>query len=287
MRTGAVEWHLVSDGTFRLDGGAMFGVVPKPLWERVAPPDERNRIRLGLNALLIRTAGRTILVDSGIGRKEKGRFRDVYGVGDETNLVDSLAALDVSPEDVDLLVYTHLHFDHAGGVTRLDEDGRAVPVFPRARHLVQQAELRDAEHPTDRSRASYLPDNWVPVREAGLLDVVDGEIEITPGVSSVLMKGHIRCLSGILIESDGARAFYPSDTIPTSAHVPVPWVMAYDLYPLDTVASKETLLPQVVDEEWTVIFEHDPEVGAAKIHRAGKGFELERIAPAPTSGAGP
>jgi glyoxylase-like metal-dependent hydrolase (beta-lactamase superfamily II) len=285
MRTGAVEWHLVSDGTFRLDGGAMFGVVPKPLWERVAPPDERNRIRLGLHPLLIRTAGQTILVDAGLGRKEKGRFRDVYGVGDEVGLVDSLAALGVSPEDVDVFVYTHLHFDHAGGVTRLDQEGRAVPVFPRARHLLQRAELEDAEHPTDRSRASYFPDNWVPVREAGLLEIVDGETEIAPGVRSVLMKGHIRCLSGVLIESGNERALYPSDTIPTSAHVPVPWVMAYDLYPLDTVACKEALLPRAIDEEWTVIFEHDPEVGAAKIRRAGKGFELERVAAAPAGGS--
>jgi len=284
VRTGSVEWDLVSDGTFRLDGGAMFGVVPRPLWARGAVPDDRNRITLGLHPLLIRAGGKTILVDAGIGRKEGGKFPEIFAVGDETNVVRSLAARGVSPEDVDVLLYTHLHFDHAGGATRLGEDGRAVPVFPHARHVVQRAELEDAESPTDRSRASYLPDNWVPVRDAGLLDIVDGETEIAPGVRTVLMKGHVRSLTGILIEDGDERVFYPSDNMPTSHHVPVPWVMAYDLYPLDTVACKESFLPKAIDEEWTVVFEHDPTVGAVKIRRDGKGYGLETVLPAPPRG---
>lgn len=281
MRTGDVEWHLVSDGTFRLDGGAMFGVVPKPLWARKAPPDDANRIRLGLNPLLIRTAGHTILVDAGIGRKEGGRFPEIFAVGGEIDIVSSLGAHGVTPADVDIVVYTHLHFDHAGGGTHRDESGRVVPVFPNARHIVQRAELEDAESPTDRSRASYLPENWEPIREAGLLDVVEGEVELVSGVRTVVMKGHVRALTGISIDSGGKKAFYPTDNMPTAAHVPGPWLMGYDLYPLDTLACKESLLPQAIDEEWVMIFEHDPDVGAVRIVRDGKSYGLEEVAPAP------
>ena len=282
MKTGSLQWDLVSDGTLGLDGGAMFGVVPKPLWEKKFAPDDRNRIRLGLNALLVRTEGRVILVDTGVGRKEPGKFRDLYAVGGERSLVDSLAELGVTPADVDTVVYTHLHFDHAGGGTRLEGD-RAVPVFPNARHIVQRAELEDAQSATVRSQASYLPPNWEPIREAGLLDVVEGEIEVVPGVSTFVRQGHVRALTGIRLESEGEVAIYPSDNLPTSAHVPVPWVMAYDLYPLHTVAAKEALLPEAVEHGWTIIFEHDPRIGAGRIHRDGKRLEVESLLEAPTA----
>jgi glyoxylase-like metal-dependent hydrolase (beta-lactamase superfamily II) len=281
MRIGAIDVDLLCDGTFRLDGGAMFGVVPKPLWEKKAPPDSLNRILLGLHPLLIRTPGRVILVDTGIGRKEKEKFREIFAVGGETDIVSSLARFGLAPEDVDTVVCTHLHFDHAGGGTRLDAGGQPVPTFPRARHLLQRAELEDAEHPSLRARASYFPENWEPLRAARLLDIVDGEFEVAPGVRTLVMKGHIRAQMGVVIESGGARAIYPCDMIPTSAHVPIPWVMGYDLYPLDTVAFKEAWIPRIADEEWIVFFEHDPEVGAAKIHRNGKEWRIEEILPAP------
>ena len=284
MKVGALEWHLVSDGTFRLDGGAMFGVVPKPLWERKSAPDERNRITLGTNCLLIRTGGRIVLVDGGLGRKEAAKFRDIFGFGEETDLVAQLAAQGVTPEQVDVVVCTHLHFDHAGGLTRL-VDGESVPVFPRATHLLQRAELEDALHPTVRSSASYFPYNWEPLQRAGLLELVEGTVDVAPGVRTQRLKGHIRALQGVVLESGGEKAFYPSDNVPTSAHVPVPWVMGYDLYPLDTVASKESFLPQAADEGWTLIFEHDPRVGAARIHRGEKGYEVEPVLAAPTAGA--
>jgi glyoxylase-like metal-dependent hydrolase (beta-lactamase superfamily II) len=178
---------------------------------------------------------------------------------------------------VEVVVYTHLHFDHAGGGTRLNEEGRPVPVFPRAVHLVHAEELYDAEHPTDRSRASYFPENWKPVEEAGLLNVVHGELELAPGVRTVLMKGHVRSLTAVSIESGSEKLFYPTDNMPTSAHVPGPWIMGYDLYPLDTLAWKERFLEQASDEGWTVLFEHDPEILAAKIHREGGRFEIERV----------
>jgi glyoxylase-like metal-dependent hydrolase (beta-lactamase superfamily II) len=285
MNTGSLEWHLVSDGTFRLDGGAMFGVVPKPLWERRTPADDRNRITLGTNCLLVRSGGKTILVDTGLGRKNDEKFRDLYGYGEETTLEASLAAQGVAPADVDIVVVTHLHFDHAGGNTKRNEAGEVVPVFPNARHIVQKAEVDDAENPTVRSAASYFPENWRPLREAGLLDVVEGEVDVAPGVRTMLMKGHVRALTGVVLEADGEKAVYPTDNMPTSAHVPVPWVMGYDLYPLDTVAFKESFLPAAVDEEWTVIFEHDPKVGAGRIRPDGKRFALEPVVEAP--GAAP
>jgi glyoxylase-like metal-dependent hydrolase (beta-lactamase superfamily II) len=287
MKTGSIEWQLVSDGTFRLDGGAMFGVVPKPLWEIKAPPDERNRIRLGTNCLLLRTDGQTILVDTGLGRKESAKFRDIYGIADDANLADSLAEAGVTPPDVDLVVITHLHFDHAGGGTRKSEDGsECVPVFPNARYLVQRGELEDAGHATVRSAASYLPDNWEPLRRSGQLEVVEGEVELAPGVRTFVRPGHVRHLTGIVLESEGEKAIYPSDNMPTSAHVPVPWVMAYDLYPLRTVATKEEILPPAIDEGWTLIFEHDPEVGAGRVHRDGKHLVVETLLRAPTATGG-
>jgi glyoxylase-like metal-dependent hydrolase (beta-lactamase superfamily II) len=182
---------------------------------------------------------------------------------------------------VDTVVCTHLHFDHAGGGTRLGDDGRIVPTFPRARHLLQRAELEDAEHPTLRSRASYFPENWTPLREAGLLEIVDGEFEVAPGVRTIVMKGHIRAQMGVLVESGGQRALYPCDMIPTAAHIPIPWIMGYDLYPLDTLAFKETWIPRIADEGWIVFFEHDPKIGAVKVHRDGKDWALEEILSAP------
>jgi len=281
MNLAGIELDLLSDGTFRLDGGAMFGVVPKPMWEKKTPPDSLNRIHLGLHPLLIRTKGRVILVDSGIGRKEKGKFTEIFAIGGETDVVSSLARFDLTPEDVDTVVCTHLHFDHAGGGTRLAEDGRIVPTFPKARYLVQRIELDDAEHPTLRSRASYLPDHWVPLREAKLLELMDGEFEVAPGVRTVVMKGHIRAQMGVVVESGPTPAFYACDMIPTSAHLSIPWIMGYDLYPLDTLAFKERWVPRLADEGWILFFEHDPKIGAGKVHRDGKDWALEEILPAP------
>lgn len=283
MKVGAFDVDLLCDGTFRLDGGAMFGVVPKPLWEKKTAPDASNRILLGLHPLLVRTKDRVILVDTGIGRKETGKFAEIFAVGGETDVVASLARFGLAPEDVDTVVCTHLHFDHAGGGTRRSASGSVVPTFPRARHLLQRVELHDATHATARSRASYFPENWEPLAAAGLLDLVDGEFEVAPGVRTVLMKGHIRATQGVLVTSEDAGAIYTADTIPTSAHVPAPWVMGYDLYPLDTLAFKERILPRIVDEEWTLFFEHDPVVGAARLHRDGQGFAVEPVLEAPAA----
>ncbi len=250
----------LSDGRFRLDGGAMFGVVPKVLWEKGDPADGDNRILLGLNCLLVRTDAFTLLIDSGVGDKEGDRFADQFALERENDLFDALAELSLAPEDVTHLVNTHLHFDHCGGNTRLDAQGQAAPSFPRARYAVQQREWADATRPHERSRASYLARNFAPIEEAGLLDRVDGEVEYLPGVTLLPTPGHTLGHQSLLIDlPDGRRLFYPADLIPTSSHLPLPWIMSYDLEPLRTLETKRSIMERAREEEWLWYFEHERE----------------------------
>lgn len=271
IRLGEYRLDVVSDGTFRLDGGAMFGVVPRVLWERVYPPDEKNRIRLGLNCLLIRTGRETVLVDTGIGTKWSERERDMYGIAHETTVPDDLARLGLSVEDVDVVVCTHLHFDHAGGNTRHDEEGKVVATFPSARYVVQSGELRTARHPHERERASYMPENWEPLVESGQLETVDGEVEVVPGVRVFPVRGHNDWTQLVEVESNGERAVYFADIIPTSRHLRPAWVMGYDLYPVELLERKKELLARAVDERWVCVFEHDHETPAARLVRGDDG----------------
>ena len=252
--------HTLSDGRFRLDGGAMFGVVPKVLWEQGDPADEANRILLGLNCLLLRGQGTTVLVDSGVGDKEGDRFADQFALERDHDLFDALAELEVAPEDVTHVINTHLHFDHCGGNTRLDADGRATPSFPRARHVVQRREWDDAARPHERSRASYLARNFLPVEEAGLLDLVDGETEYLPGITLLPTPGHTPGHQSLLVDlPDGRRLFYAADLVPTSSHLPLPWIMSYDLEPLITLETKRAVMERAREEEWLWYFEHERE----------------------------
>lgn len=271
MQLGDFRLDVVSDGTFRLDGGAMFGVVPRVLWERVYPPDERNRISLGLNCLLIRTGAQNILVDTGIGTKWDERSRDMFGIAHETTLDQSLAALGVAPDDIDVVIDTHLHFDHAGGNTRLDEAGDTVPAYPRARYVVQRGELETASHPHERERASYLPENWEPLVRSGQLETVDGECEIAPGVTVFPVRGHNDWTQLVLVESRGERAIFLADVIPTTRHLKPAWVMGYDLYPVELVDRKKELVDRAVREGWICIFEHDNDIPAARITQDAAG----------------
>lgn len=266
-RLGQFQLDVVSDGTFRLDGGAMFGVVPRVLWERVYPPDDRNRIRLGLNCLLVRTGRENVLVDTGIGEKWSERERDMFGVAHETTVPRSLEALGLTVDDVDVVVCTHLHFDHAGGNTRLDDQGRAVATFPCARYVVQAGELETARHPHERERASYMPDNWEPLVASGQLETVEGPAEIVPGIRVFPVRGHNDYTQLVEVESDGERAVYFADIIPTTRHLRPAWVMGYDLYPVELLERKKELLARAVDENWLCVFEHDHESPMARIER--------------------
>ena len=260
MRFGKLQLDLVRGSEFRLDGGAMFGVVPKVLWERLFPADERNRIRLATNCLLVRGAGFVALVETGLGEKWNARDRDRYAIDEKTTVVGGLREIGVQPGDVDALVLSHLHFDHAGGATRLDADGGVVPAFPNATVYVQAGELAHARSPNERDRGSYRPPDWEPCAKAGKLEAVSGEVEVRPGVTVVPVRGHNAGMQAIRVESEGNVAFYFADALPTTAHVPIPWIMAYDLYPVDLVENKRRLVADAVAQRWLCVFEHDPDV---------------------------
>lgn len=260
---GGIRIHALEAGRQWLDGGAMFGVVPKPLWERRIPADARNRIPLALRCLLVEAPEALVLIDTGIGNKEDERFREIYGVsnaGDPTRLEDAIRAAGHAPEDVDIVLSTHLHFDHAGGNTLLDGDGTVLPAFPRARYVVQRGEFEFAHQNNERIRASYLSRNFDPVAEAGLWDFVEGEAEVTRGVRVLPTPGHTPYHQSVLVEGEGDSACFLADVCPTTAHLPLPWIMGYDLDPLVTLESKRALWSRARAERWVLVFEHDPEV---------------------------
>ncbi len=301
---GGLRCHALEGGLQRLDGGAMFGVVPKPLWQRRIAPDERNRIPLGLRCLLVEHPGGLVLIDSGIGNKEDDKFREIYGVENQgkqgaTQLEDALLAVGYRPEEVELVINTHLHFDHAGGNTRTDrwtegpadgggEDGPSVhrsvrPSFPSATYVVQRAELEFARHTNERTRASYLSHNFEPIAAAEKWRLLDGEGEIVPGISARLTPGHVPYHQSIVIHDRGETAVFLGDVTPTSAHLPLPWIMGYDLEPLRTLESKRALLGEAAANGWLLIFEHDAEVIMGRASRGGR--ETELIEPVKVTGA--
>ncbi len=262
-RVGSIRIHGVEAGVQMLDGGAMFGIVPKPLWERRIPADMRNRIPLALRCLLVEAPNALVLIDTGIGNKESEKFHDIYGVmnrGEPTRLEDAIRDVGFEPADVDIVLNTHLHFDHAGGNTLRDPAGAVRPSFPGARYVVQRGELDFASSQNERIQASYLAKNLAPVTEAGLWDLLEGDGEVTEGVRVMLTPGHTPFHQSILIESDGETACYLADVCPTSAHLPLPWIMGYDLEPLVTLESKRGLWQRARAESWLLIFEHDPRV---------------------------
>jgi len=260
---GSIRIHGIEAGVQQLDGGAMFGVVPKPLWERRIPADLRNRIPLALRCLLVEAPNALVLIDTGIGNKYGEKFADIYGVlnsGDPTRLEDGIRDAGFEPEDVDIVLSTHLHFDHAGGNTVRGEDGVIRPAFPNARYVVQKGELEFAHSQNERIRASYLLDNIEPVTEAGLWDLVEGEAEVTEGIRVVPTPGHTPHHQSVLVSSDGDTACFLADVCPTSAHLPLPWIMGYDLEPLLTLESKRSLWERARADDWLLVFEHDPRV---------------------------
>lgn len=259
---GSIRVHALEAGLQMLDGGAMFGVVPKPLWEKRIPADERNRIPLALRCLLVEAPNALVLVDTGVGNKESEKFAEIYGIqnaGDPTRLEDAIRHAGFQPEDVDIVLSTHLHFDHAGGNTVRDPEGSIVPAFPGARYVVQEGELAFAKRKNERIQASYLAHNHQPVSDAGLWDLVQGEAEITEGVHVLPTPGHTPHHQSVLVRSEGRTACFLADVCPTVAHLPLPWIMGYDLEPLVTLESKRGLWRRALDEEWLLVFEHDPE----------------------------
>jgi glyoxylase-like metal-dependent hydrolase (beta-lactamase superfamily II) len=276
-RIGGVRIHALGAGLQRLDGGAMFGVVPRPLWERRIAPDERNRIPLALRCLLVEAHNALVLVDTGVGNKESARFHDLYGIenaGSPTRLEDAIRAAGFEPGDVDIVVCTHLHFDHAGGTTMRNADGQLVPSFPTARYIVQREELEFAYRDNERIRASYVRENFGPLHDIGKWELVEGEARITRGVRVIPTPGHTPHHQSVLVESEGQVACFLADVCPTTAHVPLLWIMGYDLEPLVTLESKRALWQRARDEDWLLVFEHDPLIPWGRLDPASEKPQL-------------
>ncbi len=276
MRLGRFQLNHISDGSIRLDGGAVFGIVPRVLWERKMRPDDRNRVRLGLNCLLIRTPNEAILVDTGAGRKYSPKERDIYGVGEEPDIVARLANLGMEPGDVDLVINTHLHFDHCGGNTRW-EGREVVSNFPNATYIVAREDYLTATRRNERTAVSYRPENWVPLQEAHQLRLVDGEQEIVPGVSLVHTPGHTPGHHSVKVQSGGETVFFLGDLCATTAHVPLPWIMGYDLFPLTTLETRKRIYSRAVAEKWLLLFDHDPHVVASFMSRREGRYVVEPV----------
>ena len=251
---GDFELSIFSDGTYFLDGGAMFGVIPKPLWEKKMPPDEQNRIVLGLNTLLIRTDKHNVIVETGIGPKLSPKMQSIYG--HTPRLLDNLRAGAVDPASIDIVINTHLHFDHCGWNTYM-ENGRAVPTFPNARYFAQRIEVEHGHLQLERDRVSYLSENYDPLINSGQMKLLIGDTEIVPGISVRIYPGHTRSMQAVIIRSRGQTACYIADLIPTTAHTDLTWVMAFDILPLQTIESRKRFYAEAIPQKWLVVFTHD------------------------------
>lgn len=276
---GDLTLHVVSDGGFRLDGGAMFGVVPRTLWQKKKEPDDKNRIPMATNCLLVETGDELVLVDTGIGDKGDEKFRSIFALEEgASRLPESIRRAGFAPEDVTQVVLSHLHFDHCGWNARKGEDGEMVPTFPNARYWLERGEVDHARNPNERDRASYTPVNWEPLFDAGVAELFDDEAVIAPGVRVVKAAGHNRDMCIVLLDGGGEsgggesnRGVFWADLVPTAAHVSYPWIMGYDLYPMTTLENKKRWLPLAAEEGWLCVFEHDPEVPLARLVEDDRG----------------
>lgn len=270
MQLGNWQLDTVSGGRFRLDGGAMFGVVPKPLWERGQPADEQNRIRLATNCVLARDGAHTVLIDTGYGGKNSPREQEQMELAPDEPLLAGLATLGVEPAEIDTVVFSHLHFDHSGGGTRRDDAGKLRPTFPRATYVINRWEWEDALSGAAELRGAYPLENLLPLDEAGQVRLVDGSETIVPGLRTRHTGGHTRGHQVLQFESAGKTAVYLGDLCPTHTHLRQLWCMAYDTFPLDTRRQKPLVLGEAADHDWLILWDHDPDMAAARIARHDK-----------------
>jgi glyoxylase-like metal-dependent hydrolase (beta-lactamase superfamily II) len=264
LTLGDFGLSIFSDGTYPLDGGAFFGVVPKIMWSRKAAADEKNHVQAGLNSLLIRTGKQNVLVETGMGNKLSDRMVKFYG--QPAQLLTNLAAGGVAPEDIDIVINTHLHFDHCGWNT-LRKDGKIVPTFPRAKYYAPEGEWQYARRPSERDAISYIPDNYDPLVQSGQMTLLKGGEEIAPGIAVKTFPGHTANMQAVIVESGGRTACYISDLIPTTAHIDLTWGMSFDLYPLQTIESKKQYYANAIPEKWVTVFTHDPAIPWAYLEK--------------------
>jgi glyoxylase-like metal-dependent hydrolase (beta-lactamase superfamily II) len=264
---GNFELTALSDGIYYLDGGAFFGVVPKTLWSRKATADEENRVPTGLNSVLVRTGDKNILIETGIGNKLPEKMARIYG--QPAKLLANLNGAGVAPDEIDIVINTHLHFDHCGWNT-IRQGDKIAATFPKAKYYVQEGEWKHA-HEGQRDSVSYLHENYDPLVESGQMLLLRGDQEILPGISVQVFPGHTRDMQAVIITSGGQTACYISDLIPTSAHVELNWVMAFDLYPLETIESRRRYYSRALPEKWLTMFTHDPEIPWAYLERDERG----------------
>jgi len=274
LRLGDLDIRGLRDGFFYPDGGAMFGVVPKTLWEKKCPADAQNRIRLALNSILIKTSVAIVLVETGIGTKVDQKLRHIYCVEQDAGLVGSLTGLGFAPEEVDFVINTHLHFDHCGGNTFRNEKGEVVPTFPRARYIIQKGEWDWANNPHEREKGSYLAENFRPLADFGLLDLVDGDSPVTEGVEVMLAPGHTARHQCVKVTSGGRTLVYLGDLVPTSAHIALAYGMSYDLQPLENLENKRKLYERAVAEDWILSFVHDPVHYFGRVKKTDQKYEF-------------
>jgi glyoxylase-like metal-dependent hydrolase (beta-lactamase superfamily II) len=273
---GDFELTIFSDGKYLLDGGAFFGVVPKVMWAKKVNVDDKNRVLTGLNSLLVRTGDRNILIETGIGNKLSERMIRFYGQPAE--LLDNMSAGGVSPDDIDIVINTHLHFDHCGWNTIRSND-RIIPTFPKAKYYVQEGEWQHACRQFERDRISYISDNYDPLINTGQMELLRGDCEIVPGISVRVLPGHTAYMQAVIIESRGRKACYISDLIPTRAHIDLTWGMSFDLFPVDTIESKKKYYAESIPEKWLTVFTHDPELPWAYVERDTEGKLLAQTLP--------
>ncbi len=277
LQLGNCQLFFLQDGAFSIDCGALFGIVPKMIWEKLVTPDEMNRCEITINPLLVKTPEHHVLIDPGLGEKYSEKQRFIYNIKKDKTIIDSLKAIDLTPEDIDIVIATHAHFDHIGAGTRMNENGTIVPTFPNARYYFQRGEWEDANHPDERTKATYFKENLLPLQEHGLVELIDGDAQILPQIRVETTGGHTKHHQMVIIESEGRTAVYPGDILPSSFHLPISYVMALDLYPVEVMEAKRKLYQRAIDGNWLVIIDHGEQVRAGHIRFDGKKYWFEAV----------
>lgn len=279
MKFGHIEIKMAAGGSYRLDGGCMYGIIPKVLWERKSPPDPLNRVLLECNCPLLRVGDKWVLLDTGCGTKFGAKEQGMYAIDNKRSIVASLARLGLKPTDIHYVIPSHLHFDHIGGGTLVDKRGAIAPTFPNARYIFQRGEWEDALQNVGVMKRSYLDENLKPLEKAQVIEFVDGDKEILPGLRVVRTGGHTAHHQIVMLESEGKKAIFFGDLVPTTSHLPLRWIMAYDVYPLQTLSLKQELLKKVVTDHWVVLWDHDAHVPAGYVsEEAGGKFKVTPVA---------